>query len=477
MLSTLKRSRKGPVGAVVQVPREWWDMGPPKAPHNNKRCNTFLIDTHPEIYKLIDFDAPNPNNVDYKKLRTMEDQFVPLICQGHVDKGCPPHRYLAKVINLVSTIYGRCPFCAGRKRCPCNNALNYLGPTHIVIREWSTKNSHPPEHYGPFSKIKVIFECSKPDICECHIWEATPCDRVNMGNGCPFCSGLRACKHRNFKLWALEHRPKLLDEWDYELNDVQPEDILPRSAKKRWWSCVDHLTCTMHRWRVSPMCRVNGNSGCPFCVKGRPCPCRNFKVAYPEYAAFFAYESNKGWPEDYPPNSGLPLVFNCPHGPMPHTWTTTPESIGRGSKCDTCNDRLSTGARAIANYLHHRFSDAVEIEKRFSDLRDKIPLPLDFFVPKSCIGKFSTVIEFDGLQHFRDAGYRNIRLDDIRPHDKIKNLYARSHQLHLLRISASEFRRIPSILDAFFARVETSDIHLLELVGKEYDDEYIRTAF
>jgi very-short-patch-repair endonuclease len=92
----------------------------------------------------------------------------------------------------------------------------------------------------------------------------------------------------------------------------------------------------------------------------------------------------------------------------------------------------SHGERQIELYLkEHNIN--YKPQKRFSDCKDKLPLPFDFYLPD-----FNTCIEYDGEQHYKpyrfsqDEKYIK-KLEKTKQHDIIKNLYCKENGEFLQR--------------------------------------------
>lgn len=212
-------------------------------------------------------------------------------------------------------------------------------------------------------KVKEI-ECPGPTKCP---------TKKNAGKN------VRICDHYNFAV----KQPKLLLEWDYDKNTVDPTMISPGSTVPRWWKCS---TCG-YSWEASPISRTmagrhftnsqseifNGN-GCPKCTEERGLPLEeyilppqgrivscvppgpgneesylitirtykcpgvkrcctrryvgggkyvcahyNFFVIHPVIAEEFYYEMNKKKPWDYTPISGVPVWWKCLYDET-HIW-------------------------------------------------------------------------------------------------------------------------------------------------------------
>jgi hypothetical protein len=130
------------------------------------------------------------------------------------------------------------------------------------------------------------------------------------------------------------------------------------------------------------------------------------------------------YPEKYERASKV-ITIICPkHGPFPQK----PASHTAGHGCERCSE--SWGEREVARILE-REGIEFEVEKRFKECRDKLPLSFDFWIPA-----LNTLVEYDGEQHFRTnaffGGVERLKLTQRR--DKIKSRYARRTGKKLIRI-------------------------------------------
>ena len=60
------------------------------------------------------------------------------------------------------------------------------------------------------------------------------------------------------------NNPKLIKEWDYDKNSLNPNTITCGSTKKVWWICSNN-----HSYDMRIDHRNNGH-GCPYCSGRRP---------------------------------------------------------------------------------------------------------------------------------------------------------------------------------------------------------------
>lgn len=103
---------------------------------------------------------------------------------------------------------------------------------------------------------------------------------------------------------------------------------------------------------------------------------------------------------------------------------------GRG--CPICSD--STGEREIRKFLEKHEIKFIS-QKKFDDCKNVFPLRFDFYLPEH-----NLCIEFDGLQHFKRAGYDKdgSALKRTQFNDNIKNQYCNQKGIGLLRIKFDE---------------------------------------
>lgn len=104
--------------------------------------------------------------------------------------------------------------------------------------------------------VKVWWKCH---VCG-HEWAAMVYSRTN-GCGCNVCYG-RTCVTGVNDLQTLA--PHLLVDWDYEKNELLPNQICAQSNKKYWWKC----NVCGHEWQSTAAHRFDGR-GCMICGRER----------------------------------------------------------------------------------------------------------------------------------------------------------------------------------------------------------------
>lgn len=124
-------------------------------------------------------------------------------------------------------------------------------------------------------------------------------------------------------------------------------------------------------------------------------------------------------------------------------WTPVANNLIRGGGCPKCN--YSNGEREISKILFQNNINFIN-QYRFSDCRDKYPLPFDFYLPD-----YNACIEYDGELHFLEAGFNGgkEKLEYTQKHDKIKTQYCLDNDIVLLRIKYTDYDVLEEIISEF----------------------------
>ncbi len=135
------------------------------------------------------------------------------------------------------------------------NDLTTLYPN--IASEWhSSKNGDlEPSMFLPQSYFKAwwLGKCG-------HEWEETINSRTGKKEaGCPYCNNRRVLKGFNE---LAKTNSELLNEWDYDKNDISPNEVTKRSSRKVWWICEKG-----HSYESSISGRTGDRKrGCPYCA-------------------------------------------------------------------------------------------------------------------------------------------------------------------------------------------------------------------
>jgi len=111
-----------------------------------------------------------------------------------------------------------------------------------------------------FSALQVAWSCDQCPNGYPHKWVQKPCIRA-ANDGCPFCSGRRACRHNSLATKS----NAAAASWDYSANEGTPDDYTAGSNYRATWNCQD---CGL-TWQTRIKSRALKGTGCPHCYKLR----------------------------------------------------------------------------------------------------------------------------------------------------------------------------------------------------------------
>jgi len=84
-----------------------------------------------------------------------------------------------------------------------------------------------------FSRIQVAWSCDQCPSGYPHKWIQKPKIRT-ANDGCPFCSGKRACRHNSLATKS----NTVAASWDYSANEGTPDDYTAGSDYRATWNCL-----------------------------------------------------------------------------------------------------------------------------------------------------------------------------------------------------------------------------------------------
>lgn len=174
---------------------------------------------------------------------------------------CPvgdDHYWLAPASEVSTGKYG-CAVCSGHQVAP-STSLATLFPD--IAEEWHpTKNGDlTPYDVTPGSHQEVCWKCKNN-----HEWKSSVQTRTKEGarKECKACQLEATC--------ILNHAPELLESWDWDRNQVMPDQVSHSSHQIIAWRCPK----CQHKWECPAGWRrytySPGNwrfTGCPNCTKG-----------------------------------------------------------------------------------------------------------------------------------------------------------------------------------------------------------------
>ena len=231
------------------------------------------------------------------------------------------HIWRARINNRSVRNEG-CPYCTNKKVLAGFNDLATTNPE--LLKDWDyEKNTVKPTEISFGYRNRVWWKCDKG-----HSWEGYVHNR-RKGHGCPVCSNLKIVKGYND---MLTFYPELLKEWDYEKNDVSPEDVGCCSGKKVWWKCP---ICG-YNWRASVVKRAKYNHGCPVCKGTKILEGYNdLAILRPDIAKCWDYEKNGDLlPTQVGLGSSKKAWFKCNEGHSYHSFIHA--RVNALNECPVC---------------------------------------------------------------------------------------------------------------------------------------------
>ena len=131
-----------------------------------------------------------------------------------------------------------------------------------LISEWDfEKNENGPECYTQYSSMKVFWKKEYYDQLTNKTfvfkWSDTISHRTRENRGCPYLSGQAI--YVGFNDLATTHF-SIAKEWNYEKNNLTPQQVSAGSNKKVWFTCDKG-----HTYLASILNRTKSN-GCPYCA-------------------------------------------------------------------------------------------------------------------------------------------------------------------------------------------------------------------
>jgi len=195
-----------------------------------------------------------------------------------------------------------------------------LKETHPnLVDEWDfNKNDLLIENVTYGSKKKVWWLCPKG-----HSFEARIDSRTFQKSGCFICYHN---KPKSNKTDYLSTYPEIAKEWDYEKNDLDPNQITSGSAKKVWWLCSEgHSYKSAINSRTPPT-----SSGCPFCSGRKAGYGNNLLNTHPNLAKEWDCEKNEIKPDEVTSGSAKKVWWFCKEG---HSYFSSIKDRTKGSNC------------------------------------------------------------------------------------------------------------------------------------------------
>ena len=366
----------------------------------------WCIENRPQLLNEWDYHKNNelpftPQNIGYQSHKKVHWKCA----NGHEWFG---------PIQYRTGKWGGCPICSNQKILAGYNDFKTLcqkNKLEYLLDEWDYEQNNQlqitPENISYQSKKKVYWKCARG-----HQWFGSIGSRTGKRSGCPVCANQKVlARHNDFETYCQTNQLEyLLDEWDYEKNDVSPSEIMPGSTRKIWWICK-----AGHSWDARVGGRKQGR-GCPVCANRKRsvghndletwCRKNNRLQILEEWDV----TANDGlMPKDVSAHSQQQVSWKCSHG---HSWKTSIDTRTSGCNCPKCNAQTSFPEQAILYYIKQYFTDTIH---RFKDMG----FELDIYIPS-----IKTAIEYDGIIFHEQQANRELT----------KNRLCKENGIQLIRI-------------------------------------------
>ena len=211
---------------------------------NHSEKNNSVANYCPEILKFWDCEKNGkitPEQIPHASMKKFSFK-----CEAG-------HEWEAVISNFTSSPW--CPYCSGRKVLP---GFNDLFTTNPELRPyWSKNNTTDPAKIKSGCNLKALWYCPQ---CGGE-YSMKVVEKVKTP-GCPYCSGHRVLKGFN-DLASLV--PQVTLDWDYDKNELTPDEVTKGSSKRVWWKC--HV-CN-YEWETAVYYRGVLNRECPACKKAK----------------------------------------------------------------------------------------------------------------------------------------------------------------------------------------------------------------
>lgn len=157
---------------------------------------------------------------------------------------------------LASRTYENCncPYCSGVRILPGFNDFKTIYPNIAKDWDYELNGEMLPQSIAPKTNRKYWWRCKMG-----HSYYMSVENRVK-GCDCNYCSGNKVLAGFNDLATT---NPDLIEEWDFEKNEILPTQITSGSHKNVWWKCSNG-----HSWFATVKNRANG-AGCKMCFQER----------------------------------------------------------------------------------------------------------------------------------------------------------------------------------------------------------------
>ena len=243
------------------------------------------------------------------------------------------------------------------------NSIANLHPELLQEWDYEANGEVRPEYVNYGSVRKYWWKCMN---CG-NRWLMTPNARTNQKQDCPLCSAIKKGKalrrhHVDTKGSLLELYPEVLKEWDYEKNNVSPDEISKGSKANAWWLCSkcggSYQTPVYNKTKEKAY-------GCPYCSGAKVLEGFNdLKTVNPDLLKDWDYNKNEAfgiYPNNVTAGSKTKAFWKCHI--CQNEWLAQIGARNRGRGCPVCaRKRVSAG--------HCRKVKCINNDKMFDSVKD-----------------------------------------------------------------------------------------------------------
>lgn len=335
---------------------------------------------YPKLVQEWDFEK---NDLTPSEVKCSTTKLFSWICRNN-------HQWKESPFNRTNQARNwGCPYCANKRVLKGYNDLTTTHPH--MIEQWDfEKNEISPSEVTYGSNKIVWWLCKKLN----HSWQVSVNEKTKYD--CAYCAGIKTLSGFN----DLETKaPHLLKYWDYEKNDIKPNQIAVNSLIKVWWKCDKN-----HSYDMTPGGKYNENYGCPICSNMRILKGYNDLVTiYPNIAEqWHPTKNGKLKPDEVAYGSGVKVWWVCEKDKKNHVWKTAVVKRTRENQnCPRCcHVGTSNGEKDLFNFIESLLNDDEII---LSNVRSVIaPYELDVYVPH-----LNIALEYNGTYWHSDEVIQN----------------------------------------------------------------------
>ena len=192
-----------------------------------------------------------------------------------------------------------------------------------------------------------------------------------------------------FKEWCVENNNQdLLDRWDYELNNCNPNEITYGTGKSFWFKCPKGI----HESELKNINKITTHEISIKCFK-----CTRIAITHPEYKEYFV---NLEDIYKYSYGDHRKVLMQCPICGYQKNKSIA-DLIKSGFGCQKCGNSISYPERFMASFLNElNILYKKELSKHDFDWCDRFKY--DFYIPH-----VSCIIETHGEQHYKPMRLAN----------------------------------------------------------------------